>query len=118
MYLIVSLTGPPGTEEEEEEEEEDIPCCVRVNGLCEWVEPSCQAIDEEDRKRDIWDEFICDEIHPDDIKLFQERFDQFNRAKKLLKFEKVVVVYICSDHTFYINKIAYCFRKRKPQPVV
>ena len=57
--------------------------------MCEWVEPSCQTVDEEDRKTEIWDEFICDEIHPDDMKIYRERFEQSKRAAKLTKYERV-----------------------------
>ena len=65
---------------------------MREAGLCEWIEPSCQAIDDDDRKKDVWDEFICDEIHPDDMKIFRERFEQSKRAKKLTKYEQVLTL--------------------------
>ena len=65
------------------------PCCERVNGLCEWVEPPCEFLDENDRKDKPWDDDDCDEQHPDDIDIFQERFQMYKDMLKRQKFARV-----------------------------
>ena len=65
------------------------PCCERVNGLCEWVEPECEHLDESIRKNETWTEEMCDEIHPDDIAEYQERFQMYKDMLKRQKFARV-----------------------------
>ncbi len=77
------LTTPLPTEPPEP------PCCERVNGLCQWIEPECEALDEDDRKRFIWTEEFCDEIHPDDMAIIQERFQMYKDMLKRQKYARV-----------------------------
>ena len=65
------------------------PCCERVNGLCEWIEPECEHLDENDRKNKLWTDDECDEIHPDDISAIQERFQMYKDMLKRQKFARV-----------------------------
>ena len=67
------------------------PCCERANGLCEWIEPECEALSEEDRKRFIWDDEYCDEVHPDDMEEIQERLQMYKDMLKRQKFARVWV---------------------------
>ena len=68
----------PETDPSEEEEK----CCERAGGLCEWIEPNCTALSEDDRKSMAWDNKTCFEIHPDDMAEIKQRFEWYKLAKK------------------------------------
>jgi len=45
------------------------------SGLCEWIEPvGWQCVDEDDRKFAVWTEEDCELIHPDDIRIYEKRW--------------------------------------------
>ena len=69
--------------------EDEEKCCERANGLCEWLEPPCPYLAEEDRKIYAWDNKTCFEIHPDDMAEIRERFDWYNLAKKNVLYANV-----------------------------
>ncbi len=77
-------------------EEPEIPCCIRADGLCEWVEPECEFLDEEDRKSLVWDDKICNEIHPDDMDEIRKRYMLYKLQQKMIDYARV------SGH-LYIN---------------
>ena len=85
-------TAFPGMEAEPTVEPE-IPCCLRVpeGGLCDWVEPECEYLDEDDRKKSVWSDKVCDEIHPDDMVIFVKRYRLFKEMQKRILFLKVRV---------------------------
>ena len=81
--LVITTALPVATKPPE------LSCCEKANGLCEWIEPECDALDEDDRKKTVWDEDYCDEIHPDDMAEIQERFQMYNEMQKRQKFARV-----------------------------
>ena len=58
-------------------------CCADLNDLCDWIEPvGWLCVDEEDRKFAVWTEEDCDLIHPDDIRIYQKRYDAWLNSKQ------------------------------------
>ena len=99
--VLATTTLPVPTEPPEP------PCCKRVNGLCEWVEPECEHLDESIRKNQTWTEEMCDEIHPDDITEYQERFQMYKDMLKRQKFARVKMFQFTIFHVFPFSKYPY-----------
>lgn len=85
MSTAIPGTEPPPTEEPV------IPCCERVpeGGLCEWIEPQCDFLAEEDRKKMVWTNKICDEVHPDDMEEIVLRFRMYKAQQKRMLYQRV-----------------------------
>jgi len=82
---FLDVTSPEGDLLEEFMIEEES-CCEPLNGLCDWVEPECDYLDEDERKKFVWDNQTCDEIHPDDLSEIVFRFDLFKAMEKKMLF--------------------------------
>ena len=87
------VTVPPSLQPEVTEEPEEVPCCERTPepGLCEWDEPQCDFLPEEDRKLP-WDNHTCEEIHPDDIEVVVLRYRLYLAQQKRIRNMKVGVL--------------------------
>lgn len=79
---------PPGLADEVTQEEEP-PCCSTKGGLCEWVEPPCEFLSEDDRKKTVWDDVTCNAIHPDDMKEIAWRYGLYKAQQKRILYARV-----------------------------
>ena len=86
--LVHSLTMPGRSAEMTESDFEfsgnatslsnETTCCSNLSGLCEWIEPvGWQCVDEDDRKFAVWTEEDCQLIHPDDIRIYEKRYNDW-----------------------------------------
>ena len=47
------------------------------------------VVEADDRKSDVWDDVMCDSVHPDDLIVIKERYETWKLAKKLDKYAQV-----------------------------
>ena len=89
--IIANLktTMPPGLAEVVEEDAP--PCCSTKGGLCAWIEPPCEFLSEDDRKKQVWDDAMCNALHPDDLKEIAWRYGLFKAQQKRMLFARVSV---------------------------
>ena len=51
---------------------------------CEWIEPvGWLCVDEDDRKFAVWTEQDCELIHPDDVRIYDKRYQAWLESQQM-----------------------------------
>ena len=54
--------------------------------------PNYSVVEEDERKSEVWDNIVCDSVHPDDLILIRQRYENWKLAKKLNKYAQVMEI--------------------------
>jgi len=75
-------------------------CCGNLSGLCDWIEPvGWLCVDEDDRKFAVWSEEDCMLIHPDDIRIYEKRYNDWLNSEQ--QAANALVAYSDSHHSLF-----------------